>query len=104
MQFLIGPLLLILSILFKIFPPKKINDLYGYRTTRSMKSQEAWEASNRLSSNLMVGVAVVCCAVQLILFFLLSPATAILVTCILMCVLLLALIPITENFLKKNFE
>ena len=27
----------------KIFPPRKINWLYGYRTAASMRSQESWD-------------------------------------------------------------
>ena len=34
-------------------PPKKINGLYGYRTTRSRKSQEAWDFAQRYSAKLM---------------------------------------------------
>ncbi|MFN7013015.1 MAG: SdpI family protein [Bacteroidia bacterium] len=37
-----------------IFPPKKINSLYGYRTSRSMKSIEAWVVANRFSSKVMI--------------------------------------------------
>ncbi len=43
---IIGPLMLVLALLFRKFPPKKINDLYGYRTARSMKSEEAWAYAN----------------------------------------------------------
>jgi uncharacterized membrane protein len=32
---------------FKKNPPKRVNWLYGYRTARSMKSQEAWDYANR---------------------------------------------------------
>ena len=28
-------------------PPRKINDLYGYRTAMSMKSQETWDFAHR---------------------------------------------------------
>ena len=40
-------------------PPKKINGLYGYRTSRSMQSQEAWDFSQRYSSKIMVMVGIV---------------------------------------------
>ena len=39
-------------ILFK-FPPKKINGLYGYRTTRSMESQKNWDFAQKFSGKLM---------------------------------------------------
>jgi len=29
----------LIFILFRMFPPKKVNALYGYRTKRSMKNQ-----------------------------------------------------------------
>lgn len=36
------------------FPPKKINMLYGYRTTRSMKNQEQWDFSQKYSAKLLM--------------------------------------------------
>ena len=32
-----------------IFPPKRINSLYGYRTKNSMKSQSSWDFAQRFS-------------------------------------------------------
>ena len=32
------------------FPPKKINSLYGYRTSSSMKSQERWDFAQKFSA------------------------------------------------------
>lgn len=39
--------MLVMGLIFVKRPPKEINDLYGYRTLRSMKSQEAWDFANR---------------------------------------------------------
>ena len=39
-------LLFLLSLIFWKFPPKKINNLYGYRTHRSMQNQEIWDFAN----------------------------------------------------------
>ena len=57
---LINPLTLILGVTGLIFyvagyihfkyPPKKINFLYGYRTTTSIRSQEIWDFSQTLSA------------------------------------------------------
>ena len=44
---------LVVGIVFWMCPPKKINGLYGYRTTRSRKSQEAWDFAQRYSAKLM---------------------------------------------------
>lgn len=38
--------LFLLSIIFWKFPPKKINNLYGYRTHRSMLNQQIWDFAN----------------------------------------------------------
>lgn len=46
--------LLIFFIIFKIFPPKKINHLYGYRTSGSMKNIYAWNLANKYSSTLLI--------------------------------------------------
>ena len=40
-------LLFVLSLVFLIFPPKKINNWYGYRTHKSMQNQDIWDFSNK---------------------------------------------------------
>tara|TARA_X000000950_G_scaffold229702_1_gene277683 strand:- start:218 stop:565 length:348 start_codon:yes stop_codon:yes gene_type:complete len=39
-------LLFVLSIIFWKFPPKKINNIYGYRTFKAMQNQEIWDFAN----------------------------------------------------------
>lgn len=104
LQFIIGPLLLLLSIVFKHFPPKKINYLYGYRTKRSMKNQETWDEANRYSPNLMILVSIITTLLQGIFYFTLGPKYAIGIATAVMVVLVLITIPMTENHLKKNFD
>ena len=45
--------LTVVGIVFWKYPPKKINEFYGYRTTLSRKSQEAWDFAQRYSAKLM---------------------------------------------------
>ncbi|RDI07977.1 SdpI family protein [Flavobacterium sp. AG291] len=45
-----GVCFLIAAALMYIFPPKKINWLYGYRTVASMKSNERWEFAQKYST------------------------------------------------------
>ena len=47
-------ILTMVGVLFWMCPPKKINDFYGYRTTRSRKSQESWDFAQRYSAKLMM--------------------------------------------------
>jgi len=43
----INGLLLFLSIVFYFFPPKKINNIYGYRTNKSKLNDEIWKFANQ---------------------------------------------------------
>jgi uncharacterized membrane protein len=48
-------LLFLLSIIFYKFPPKKINNLYGYRTHKTMLNLEIWNYANTVfSRNLLI--------------------------------------------------
>jgi uncharacterized membrane protein len=47
-------ILLIVSVIFKLFPPKKVNNFYGYRTSSSMRNIDAWKLANDYSGNLML--------------------------------------------------
>ena len=51
---LVGPLFVVISLLTLLFPPKKINGLYGYRTRRSMSNQKSWDAAQKISSQVML--------------------------------------------------
>jgi len=51
---IIGIVFTIAAVIFKKFPPKKINMWYGYRTGLSIKNQETWEIAQEYSSKLMV--------------------------------------------------
>src|SRR5690606_6808292 len=46
------------------FPPQKINNLYGYRTSASMKSQENWDYAQKLSTKIMIwgGIGMFLCS------------------------------------------
>ena len=51
---IVGVAFLLISLFLINFPPKEINGLYGYRTSRSMQTQEAWDFSQRYSSKIMI--------------------------------------------------
>lgn len=50
---IIGAILLLTGLILLKFPPKRINGLYGYRTTRSMSSQKNWDFAQKYSAKLM---------------------------------------------------
>lgn len=47
------------GIVMLLFPPKKINGLYGYRTPRSMRNQENWDKAQRISAIKMIQISIV---------------------------------------------
>lgn len=53
-----------------LFPPKKINGIYGYRTSKSMKNQTNWNFAQRYAGKKMVQFSAVCCSLCAIFFLL----------------------------------
>ncbi|MBL6010179.1 hypothetical protein C7B63_12995 [Bacillus halotolerans] len=49
-----GGLMMIAGLFIKLFPPKSINSVYGFRTRRSMSDQKLWNEANRYSAALMI--------------------------------------------------
>lgn len=46
--------LLAVSFIMKLWPPRKINHFYGYRSPQSMKNQHNWDLANRYSADLLM--------------------------------------------------
>ena len=57
-----------------LFPPKKINCLYGYRTSSSMKNQERWDFSQRYSAKVMMQHGIVLAIIGIDSFWLVPQA------------------------------
>ena len=51
---LTGIVFLIAGYLLKKKPHKKINGIYGYRSSKSMQSQKAWDAAQLYSAKMMM--------------------------------------------------
>lgn len=90
-------------------PPEKINRLYGYRTRRSMSSQEAWDFAHRCCGRiwLSLGLISVPPTILAMLCVLGKDAGAVGIRCgvvaAVQVVLLLTTIPVVEHQLKQNF-
>ena len=103
---------LVVGVVFWMYPPKKINEFYGYRTTRSRKSQEAWDFAQRYSAKLMTVLGLVALAVASIAHWLrsrlcLNSEDVMLydngITAVLVVMLVLPPIVLTELQLRKRF-
>ncbi len=49
-----GPIFFFAGLLMLIFPPKKINMIYGYRSKNSMKDQQRWNFAQHYAAKKMM--------------------------------------------------
>jgi len=56
-NYLLGFLFLIIGLVFRFFPPRKINSFYGYRTSQSMQNQHKWDVAQKLSAKYLLVLA-----------------------------------------------
>lgn len=99
-------IMVIFGLVLKFKPPSKINGFYGYRTTRSMKSQKAWDYAQRRIGGLWLYTGVV-----LYIFIIMSPlflpvekgVLSFIHGCIGMITLIIW-IPFVEKELKDKFD
>lgn len=95
---------------FQKKPPEKINGGYGYRSTRSMRSQKAWDFAQTYSGRFWFRAGRPVLALSLIWMLLLlgreigevGRSASILMGA--QMVLFLAVIPATERALKREFD
>ena len=66
----INGLLFVFSILFYLFPPKKINSIYGYRTSKTMKNETIWSFANTFFVKQVVIYSAISLAMALLFVFL----------------------------------
>ena len=54
MLLLVGIIFILAGAIMYVFPPKKINGLYGYRTASSMQNQQKWDFAQTYSAKIMM--------------------------------------------------
>jgi uncharacterized membrane protein len=101
---LFGVIYLITGWISLRYPPKKINDFYGYRTLRSKKSQTHWDFAQKKASKHLIQAGYYCLlgSVPFILFDFGEHAIwiVILIGTILPCIALIQI----EKALKEKFK
>ena len=98
-----GVFMLLLFLIFRAFPPKKINHLYGYRTARSMANETVWEDANNYSMKLGVQLGIWSMFLPLFYYFI-WPEQLLLATVITHTALLLFIIVGTERYLDQRYD
>lgn len=101
----VGIIIFVVGLLFKIVPPKKINSIYGYRTSSSMRNLDTWTVANKFSARLMIlgGVSLTVIGLLIVIF----PDMGAISTGIsvgLLVLFVIVLILATEKHLNKIFD
>lgn len=96
-------LILAVSVLFYVFPPKKINSWYGYRTASAMKNPVNWEEAQRLSKKLILYFSIAILVLQVPLLFYFQKFSLIII-CVLWILSLLLTLGLVEKKIKKMSE
>jgi uncharacterized membrane protein len=99
--FIVGFVFALAAFITLKFPPKKINSIYGYRTSRSMKNQENWDLAQRFSSQLMLKQGLIMFVMAFILAVLpISAEVSTLISMLLLVTSVINLFVQTEKRLK----
>lgn len=107
---LIPGLMLLFGWIFRVSPPEKINDWYGYRTKRSKSSPEAWDYAHRYAGKIWQrwGLWTLVLSIGVMLLLLGKGDTLVSLSglglMLIQLVPMLAVIPVTERELKKRFD
>lgn len=102
LHFFTGSTLLAIGLLMKLWPPKKINNFYGYRTPRSMKNQLAWNEANSFSAELLVWAGVSTVIVELICYMAVGGYASLLIAVGYFLVFAVLILVLTERRLKAK--
>lgn len=100
---LIPILILVIGIIFQKHAPKEINGFIGYRTRRSMQSQEAWDYANKRMGEIWLALGVILLVVTIPLSLLLGENGVAVLVIAQTIALILSIIPV-EMELKEKFD
>jgi uncharacterized membrane protein len=91
-------------IVSSIWPPKGINELYGYQTERSKRNPEAWDFAQRYTKRLMINIALLHLLLGLIgVFIELDVLLSVIISLVFMIAMVVWLFKKTEGALKEKF-
>ncbi len=94
--------ILLVSLVYKLFPPKKINYLYGYRTPRSMKNPDIWKEANRFAGSAFFKVSFLGYVFPFLFYFFI-PQLNLMLSIITNTLLLIFIVILTEKYLDTYF-
>lgn len=103
--FFVGLIFILAGLITLKFPPKKINALYGYRTSNSMKNQDRWKFAQNYSSKEMIKLGFILMLTTIIGFITnFDSLTNMFIGLGLMILTVIVLLIRVENAIKKKFK
>lgn len=107
---IIPVIMLLIGMKFKRHGPKDINNIYGYRTSMSMKNKETWEFAHQYCGRLWVKSGIIMFIISIIVSMLafmsvdeVQGIIVVILVTIQTIVLIISIFPV-EKALKKNFD
>ena len=99
-----GMLLVLFGVLYAKYPPKKINFLYGYRTSRTMANQKVWDYANKIGAQMFIRVGYASTAIGLIVYWIYPNVYAVIIQAgVLVGGLIVGMI-LCERDLNRHFD
>lgn len=95
--------ILLIALIYYFNPPRSINSVYGYRTSRTMANDKVWKAANQYANKGLLYIAILSFIFPFVSYYM-FPENMVLATVISSTLALLLLIPLTEIHLNKHFE
>ena len=105
MPFITGLIFIIAGLITYKFPPKKINMLYGYRTSASMKNQKRWDFAQLYSIKLMMLLGFILLLLSLLGFvFKVSIGKGVIIGTLELIIIAIIMFLKTEKAIKQHFN
>lgn len=102
---LVGGVFVVAGFIMLKFPPKKINFLYGYRTSASMKNQDQWDfAQSYAAKEMMLTGIVLATSGLLTLIIDFATSVKLLVGLAMVGLAVIVLLVRVEKAIKKRFS
>jgi len=101
---LTGLIVLLGGLIWKKYPPKKINLIYGYKTRRTMANQKVWDYANKVGAQMFIYVGSISALVSLICYTFFPTPLSILIGSVLVLVWLGIGIYWCETKLNERFD
>ncbi|NKI27893.1 SdpI family protein [Arenibacter sp. 6A1] len=90
--------------IFLKYPPKKINNWYGYRTSSSQKSQERWDFAQEYSSKQMIRMGILFMIISWLGFFLPGSLMEAIAAVFVLLIFTITFLYQVESEIKKKFN